>query len=47
MTTFDDAIAAPRDRRARLRREYVGALLFWAVVIGVFAVRTFVWAKGG
>src|SRR5437764_333031 len=47
MTTFDDAIAAPRDRRARLRREYVGALLFWAVVIGVFAFWTFVWAKGG
>ena len=37
MTTFDDAIAAPRARRTRLRHEYVGALLFWGVVIGVFA----------
>jgi predicted ferric reductase len=47
MTTFDDAIAAPRARRTRLRHEYVGALLFWGVVIGVFAFWTFVWAKGG
>src|SRR5690348_12680564 len=47
MTTFDDALPAPRSRRVRLRWEYAGGFLFWAVVVGVFAYWTFVWAKGG
>jgi predicted ferric reductase len=47
MTTFDDALPAPRSRRVRLRWEYAGGVLFWAVVAGVFAYWTFVWAKGG
>jgi predicted ferric reductase len=47
MTTFDDAIAAPRARRARLRWEYVFAFLFWGVALGLFVFWIFVWAKGG
>jgi predicted ferric reductase len=47
MTTFDDALPAPRSRRVRLRWEYAGGVLFWAIVVGVFAYWTFVWAKGG
>src|SRR5438067_492801 len=47
MTAFDDAIAAPRARRARLRWEYAGALLFWGIVVGVFVFWIFVWTKGG
>ena len=40
MTTFDDAIAAPRARRARLRWEYVFAVLFWGVVLGLLLIAT-------
>src|SRR5262249_32471328 len=47
MTTFDEAIAAPRARRARLRWEYVFACLFWGVALGLFVFWIFVWAKGG
>jgi predicted ferric reductase len=47
MTTYDDAIAAPRARRARLRWEYVFGALFWAIAVGVFVFWIFVWAKGG
>jgi predicted ferric reductase len=51
MTTIDDAIAAPRIRRARLRvrrpREFWFGVLFWAVVIGVGVYWCVVWAQGG
>ena len=47
MTTFDDAIAAPRTRRARLRQEYVFAVIFWGVAAGLFVFWIFIWAKGG
>jgi predicted ferric reductase len=46
MTTVD-AIAAPRTRRARLRREYIAAIVFWGVVIGVGVYWCVVWAQGG
>jgi predicted ferric reductase len=47
MTTYDDAIAAPRARRARLRWEYVFGVLFWTIAVGVLVFWIFVWAKGG
>jgi predicted ferric reductase len=47
MSTLQDAIAAPRSRRVRLRREYLTAVVFWGVVIGVGIYWCVVWAQGG
>jgi predicted ferric reductase len=51
MTTYDDAIAAPRVRRKRLyrgsRRDFLIGLLFWGVVLGVGIYWCVIWAQGG
>jgi predicted ferric reductase len=51
MTTYDDAIAAPRLRRKRLyrgsRRDFLIGLLFWGVVVGVGVYWCVVWWQGG
>jgi predicted ferric reductase len=49
VTTFDEAIAAPRRSHARLRRprEFVVGALFWTVVVGVGVYWCVVWAQGG
>ena len=51
MTTYDDAIAAPRSRRKRLyrgsRSEFLVGVLFWGVVIGVGVYWCVIWAQGG
>jgi len=51
MTTYDDAIAAPRVRRKRLyrgsRRDFLIGFLFWGVVFGVGIYWCVVWWQGG
>jgi predicted ferric reductase len=48
MTTYDDALPAPRARsRVRRPREFWFGVLFWGIVIGVGVYWCVVWAQGG
>jgi predicted ferric reductase len=51
MTTYDDAIAAPRSPRKRLYRgslrDFLIGVVFWGVVVGVGIYWCVVWAQGG